>query len=86
MKQSADGNYEISLMTRAKIDYKGNVLWEPPAIYRSSCTINVEFFPFDEQHCAMKFGSWTYDGLQVFGRFLPLISITSSCVGPVTFK
>ena len=51
---SADGKYEITLMTRAKIDYEGNVHWDPPAIYKSSCTINVEFFPFDQQHCAMK--------------------------------
>lgn len=51
---SADGKYEITLMTRAKIDFTGNVVWEPPAIYKSSCTINVEFFPFDQQHCGMK--------------------------------
>lgn len=24
-----------------------------------------EYFPFDEQTCVMKFGSWTYDGFQV---------------------
>jgi hypothetical protein len=24
----------------------------------------VEWFPFDEQSCDMKFGSWTYDGNQ----------------------
>ena len=27
--------------------------------------MNVEFFPFDEQLCTLKFGSWTYDGYQV---------------------
>jgi len=27
--------------------------------------MNVEFFPFDEQHCTMRFSSWTYDGYQV---------------------
>merc|ERR1711884_916968 len=26
---------------------------------------DVEYFPFDEQTCVMKFGSWTYDGFQV---------------------
>lgn len=27
--------------------------------------MDVEFFPFDVQKCAMKFGSWTYDGFEV---------------------
>ncbi|CAF4648713.1 unnamed protein product, partial [Rotaria sp. Silwood1] len=62
---NADGNYEVTLMTKATVYYDGRVIWEPPAIYKSSCTINVEFFPFDIQHCQMKFGSWTYSGEQV---------------------
>lgn len=41
-------------MTRANIRYDGQVIWEPPAIYRSSCLMNLEFFPFDTQHCALK--------------------------------
>jgi len=65
---SADGNYEVTLMTKATIHPSGLVHWEPPAIYKSSCTMNVEFFPFDEQHCTMKFSSWTYDGYQVGSR------------------
>ena len=51
---SADGKYEITLMTRANISFDGKVIWEPPAIFKSSCTINVEFFPFDVQLCTMK--------------------------------
>jgi nicotinic acetylcholine receptor len=43
----------------------GKVEWKPPAIYHSSCEMDVEYFPFDEQTCVMKFGSWTYDGFQV---------------------
>jgi hypothetical protein len=29
------------------------------------CQIDVEWFPFDAQTCEMKFGSWTYGGLEV---------------------
>ena len=52
-------------MTKARLNYTGEIEWKPPAIYKSSCKINVEWFPFDEQSCDMKFGSWTYDGYQV---------------------
>lgn len=62
---SADGNYEVTLMTKATLNYTGDVLWRPPAIYKSSCEMNVLYFPFDEQSCLMKFGSWTYNGFQV---------------------
>ncbi|KAJ8919006.1 hypothetical protein NQ315_016910 [Exocentrus adspersus] len=62
---NADGNYEVTLMTKATLSYTGEVIWKPPSIYKSSCEINVQYFPFDEQSCLMKFGSWTYNGLQV---------------------
>ncbi|KYN33917.1 Acetylcholine receptor subunit beta-like 2 [Trachymyrmex septentrionalis] len=62
---NADGNYEVTLMTKATLKSTGEVYWRPPAIYKSSCEINVEYFPFDEQSCIMKFGSWTYNGAQV---------------------
>jgi len=35
----------------------GQVLWIPPAIYMSSCGIDITHFPFDIQTCHMKFGS-----------------------------
>ena len=59
---SADGDYTVTLMTKATITPNGTVRWEPPAIYRSQCYIDVEFFPFDEQMCHLKFGTWTYTG------------------------
>ena len=34
--------------------------------FQSSCTIDVTYFPFDQQTCIMKFGSWTFTGDQVF--------------------
>ena len=62
---SADGNFEVTLSTKATVHNNGLVEWKPPAIYKSSCEIDVEYFPFDEQTCVMKFGSWTYDGFKV---------------------
>uniref|UniRef100_A0A183TVV7 Neur_chan_LBD domain-containing protein n=1 Tax=Toxocara canis TaxID=6265 RepID=A0A183TVV7_TOXCA len=32
-----------------------------PAIYKFSCKLNLEFFPFDIQVCTMVFSSWTFD-------------------------
>lgn len=79
---SADGNYQVTIMTKAKLAFNGTVEWNPPAIYKSMCqigkseilvnsyqkitqTADVEWFPFDAQACEMKFGSWTYGGLEV---------------------
>ena len=62
---SADGNFEVTLATKVTLFHTGFVHWKPPAIYHSSCEMDVEYFPFDEQTCVMKFGSWTYDGFQV---------------------
>ena len=57
----------------------GKVEWKPPAIYHSSCEMDVEYFPFDEQTCVMKFGSWTYDGFQV-------IIILNLSLSPASYK
>ncbi|PAA67275.1 hypothetical protein BOX15_Mlig000461g1 [Macrostomum lignano] len=62
---NADGRYEVSWEPNALIFSTGTVLWIPPAIYQSSCTIHVRYFPFDQQECEMKFGSWTFDATQV---------------------
>jgi nicotinic acetylcholine receptor len=40
----------------------GRVVWEPPMIYKSYCSIDIEYYPFDIQNCYFKFGSWTHDG------------------------
>ncbi|OPJ61976.1 neuronal acetylcholine receptor subunit beta-3 [Patagioenas fasciata monilis] len=63
--ENADGRFEGSLMTKVIVKYNGVVTWMPPASYKSSCTMDVTFFPFDRQNCSMKFGSWTYDGNMV---------------------
>ncbi|XP_043676995.1 acetylcholine receptor subunit alpha-like 2 isoform X2 [Vespula pensylvanica] len=62
---NADGEYGVTTMTKAILHFTGKVLWTPPAIFKSSCEIDVRYFPFDQQTCFMKFGSWTYDGFQI---------------------
>uniref|UniRef100_A0AC35G6F1 Uncharacterized protein n=1 Tax=Panagrolaimus sp. PS1159 TaxID=55785 RepID=A0AC35G6F1_9BILA len=66
---NADGNYEVSYMCNVVANHNGEMLWVPPAIYKSSCIIDVEFFPFDEQTCTLIFGSWTYDENEVILDF-----------------
>ena len=39
--------------------------WIPIGIYQSSCTIQIRWFPFDDQECPLKFGSWTYDATKI---------------------
>ncbi|TWW68920.1 neuronal acetylcholine receptor subunit alpha-2 isoform X2 [Takifugu flavidus] len=62
---NADGEFAVTHMTKAHLFYNGKILWVPPAIYKSSCSIDVTFFPFDQQNCKMKFGSWTYDKAKI---------------------
>ncbi|XP_029194823.2 neuronal acetylcholine receptor subunit alpha-7-like [Acropora millepora] len=38
----------------------GTVRWLAPVILKSSCKLDVRYFPFDEQFCRLKFASWTY--------------------------
>ncbi|KAM6954011.1 neuronal acetylcholine receptor subunit alpha-2 [Aplochiton taeniatus] len=62
---NADGEFAVTHMTKAHLFYTGKIRWVPPAIYKSSCSIDVTFFPFDQQNCKMKFGSWTYDKAKI---------------------
>lgn len=62
---NADGNFEVSFSCKVLVYYYGTVLWVPCSIYESSCTIDVRYFPFDEQVCEMIFGSWSYTANEV---------------------
>ncbi|XP_075537182.1 neuronal acetylcholine receptor subunit alpha-10-like [Dermacentor variabilis] len=62
---NADDYTRGYFQTRAMIDPQGRVFWPPPTKFRSTCPVDVTYFPFDDQMCTMKFGSWIYDGLQV---------------------
>ncbi|CAJ0569485.1 unnamed protein product, partial [Mesorhabditis spiculigera] len=62
----------VSFMCNVVIENNGSMLWVPPAIYKSSCGIDVEYFPFDEQICYMRFGSWTYNAQEVVLDFVSI--------------
>lgn len=65
MPCSADGKYEVSYEPNVVMVKDGMKLWIPISIYKSSCTIDVTYFPFDEQRCEMELGSWTFNSSQV---------------------
>uniref|UniRef100_A0A8C4YXN3 Cholinergic receptor, nicotinic, alpha 3 n=1 Tax=Gadus morhua TaxID=8049 RepID=A0A8C4YXN3_GADMO len=62
---NAVGDFQVDEKTKALLRYNGDVTWIPPAIFKSSCKIDVTYFPFDYQNCTMKFGSWTYDKAKI---------------------
>ncbi|KAM7445866.1 hypothetical protein ABFA07_005659 [Porites harrisoni] len=65
---NADEDHDGSLdkmKTKVKVDHNGTNQWLAPLMLKSSCKINVRYFPFDEQACNLKFGSWTYDAWRV---------------------
>jgi Neurotransmitter-gated ion-channel ligand binding domain len=62
---SADTRIKEHREAACVVDHEGNVLWIPPAMFSSTCSIDITNFPFDIQTCNMKFGSWTYDGFKL---------------------
>uniref|UniRef100_A0A8B9SCT0 Cholinergic receptor nicotinic alpha 3 subunit n=1 Tax=Apteryx owenii TaxID=8824 RepID=A0A8B9SCT0_APTOW len=62
---NAVGDFQVDDKTKALLKYTGDVTWIPPAIFKSSCKIDVTYFPFDYQNCTMKFGSWSYDKAKI---------------------
>uniref|UniRef100_A0A183BMZ5 Neur_chan_LBD domain-containing protein n=1 Tax=Globodera pallida TaxID=36090 RepID=A0A183BMZ5_GLOPA len=66
--------WKPDVLVNAIVMFNGSVTWIPPAIIRSLCHIDVTSFPFDDQTCIMKFGSWTYSGffIDLFNRSVSL--------------
>lgn len=62
---SADEKFDGTYQTNVVVRHNGTCLYIPPGIFKSTCKIDITWFPFDDQNCDMKFGSWTYNGFQV---------------------
>ncbi|XP_023720489.1 neuronal acetylcholine receptor subunit alpha-7 isoform X1 [Cryptotermes secundus] len=65
MYNSADEGFDGTYPTNVVVRNNGSCLYVPPGIFKSTCKIDITWFPFDDQRCEMKFGSWTYDGFQL---------------------
>ncbi|KAI1719732.1 neurotransmitter-gated ion-channel ligand binding domain-containing protein [Ditylenchus destructor] len=57
---SADEKFDARFPVNFVVQHTGHVLQAPPAIVKSSCEIDITWFPFDEQICHLQYGSWTY--------------------------
>uniref|UniRef100_A0AAF5DBC0 Neurotransmitter-gated ion-channel ligand-binding domain-containing protein n=2 Tax=Strongyloides stercoralis TaxID=6248 RepID=A0AAF5DBC0_STRER len=63
---NADSEYTKSILsTNLIVDYQGNVTWISSGIFKSSCPLDVRYYPFDSQNCYLKFASWAYDGTKI---------------------
>ncbi|XP_062318829.1 neuronal acetylcholine receptor subunit alpha-7 [Osmerus eperlanus] len=59
---SADERFDATFHTNVLVNSTGYCQYLPPGIFKSTCYIDVRWFPFDVQRCDLKFGSWTYGG------------------------
>ncbi|KAK5969585.1 Transmembrane ion channel [Trichostrongylus colubriformis] len=59
---SANEDFDATYKSNEVVYSTGEVNWVPPGIFRASCKMDITYFPFDDQLCHLKFGSWTYNG------------------------
>ena len=70
---SASESFDSTYQTNVVVTSSGLCTYIPPGMFKSSCPIDITWFPFDDQSCEMKFGSWTYNGFKVCIMVLVLL-------------
>ncbi|CAM9181861.1 unnamed protein product [Lampetra planeri] len=55
----ADDDFSGPMDTNVRLRYDGEITWDAPAITKSSCVVDVSYFPFDSQEYL-----WSYTHLQ----------------------
>ncbi|XP_064644534.1 neuronal acetylcholine receptor subunit alpha-10-like isoform X2 [Lineus longissimus] len=55
-----DGSTGFMQGVHVLLDENGTVLWPVPVKLKSSCKVDITYFPFDDQVCILRFGSWIY--------------------------
>lgn len=54
--RNTTGTYPTNVVVRSN----GSCLYVPPGIFKSTCKIDITWFPFDDQRCEMKFGMFSH--------------------------
>ena len=52
---SADEKFDGTFPTNVVVTDSGSCTYIPPGIFKSTCQIDITWFPFDDQNCDMKF-------------------------------
>lgn len=58
---------------RVLLHSNGRLHWEPGGIFKTTCDIDIAYFPFDSQNCPLVIGSYSYY------RFVQLIDWLLRC-------
>eukprot|EP00795_Rhopilema_esculentum_P011245 gene11245-21434_t len=81
---NADDSLDTIAVPRAIVKYNGTVTAVFPRILKSTCPITVKDFPFDQQVCELRFGSFQFDTLHM--DVLPLSKNVISKQGLTKFQ
>ncbi|KAM9441194.1 acetylcholine receptor subunit epsilon [Clarias gariepinus] len=65
LENNIDGKFDVAYYANVLIYSDGAMYWLPPAIYRSTCAIEITYFPFDWQNCTLIFRSQTYSANEI---------------------
>lgn len=47
-------------VTDISVSFSGICIWSGPATFKTTCQMEVDEWPFDQQTCELSFGSYTY--------------------------
>lgn len=62
---SVDEAFDTTFKANIVAYSDGSITYIPPAILKINCKLDIRWWPFDEQQCFFKFGSWSYSGRQI---------------------
>ncbi len=58
-------NEIFSTRFRAEVSSDGRVLWGGCGYFKTTCKLDMTYFPYDQHPCAVKLSNWAYNTRQV---------------------